>query len=335
MARSVLSQQLRAAGTPPNISYGEGFLVHDLYDPNLYDNLRRKFPMWDYVRKEAALSDYTSGFLQTAIGAARPVDKNTLTFVPTTANRSAHTPQEIKAITTDRNFGMYKRSLYNQQGNLYGDLTQKDVNDMTVAMLAEWNRQFYDGDATGSPLEFNGLKKLLLVGPTIGAGVSIVRTLQAKVVTMMNSTTKLAMPTAILANPIVAYYISQEQQKMKIGPDWVGAPSTTYIQGRPAPALDTAAGLLPIISDPFNGGIAGTNTVYPTYIYSNDLMAWEYVEPLGQNGPQPKVFEFPMTTILETPYKGIMFGALDGDGFTDNFARINFEERTTIIDPSA
>lgn len=336
-ARSIANAELKAAGAPPNISYGEGFIVHDAYERTIFDDLRRKFPMWGSGAYEnhPANSDFTTGFLQSAIGAARAVDKNTLTFSATTETRSARTPIEIKAITSDRNFGMYKRSLYSQMGSLYGDLTAKDIKDIYTAMIAEWQRQFYAGDATGSPLEFDGLKKLLATGPTISAGVSIIKTIQAKVVTMMNSTTKMVMPTHILANPVTAYQITQEQQKMKIGADWVAAPNSTFVQGVPARTLDTQAGVLPIISDPFNPVISGTTNVYSLFIVSADKLRWEYVEPLGQAGPEPKVFEFPMTTILDTPYKSIMFGALDGDGFSDHFARLNFEDRTTVIDPTA
>lgn len=334
-AQSVRIAALKAAGTPPNISYGEGFITHDAYNRTIFDDLRRKFILFFELTKHAANSDFTTGFLQSAIGAARATDKNAITFSATTATRSAHTPIEIKAITTDRNFGMYKRSLYGQMGNLYGDLTQKDISDMTVAMFAEWSRQSFNGDANAQPLEFEGLKRLIGAGVGYGATTSIVKTIQNKVVVMMNRTDKMVMPTHIIANPAIAYSITQEQAKMKIGADWVGAPSTVIVQGVPCASIDTQAGKLPIISDPFNSPLVGTNSVYPTYIASMDKLRWEFVEPLGQAGPEPKVFEFPMTNVLDTPYKGIMFGAIDGDGFADHFARLNFEERAVAVDPTA
>jgi len=334
-ARSIQKAQYRAAGTPPNVSTGEGFITHDIYDAKVFDDLLRKFLPWSIVTKHAANSDFTTGFLQSAFGAARPVDKNTLTFSATTATRTTRTPVEIKAITSDRNFGMYKRSLTEQQNNPHGDLTQKDIGDITSAMFKEWNRQFYNGTLSGDPLEFDGLKILIGSGTTVLSTASVVKAIQAKVVDMMNSSSKSVMPTHVFANPVVAYYITQEQMKMKINDNAVGAPGGVVIQGVQCATIDTQAGRLPIIADPFNSVVAGTPNVYPTHIISNDKLRWEYVEPLGQAGAEPKVFEFPMTTVLDTPYKGIMFGALDGDGFSDHFARLNVEVRTTIVDPTA
>ncbi len=334
-AHSLEIARLKAAGTPPNISYGEGFLTYDYYNPVIFDDLLRKFLVWDLLTKHPANSDFTTGFLQSAIGAARMVDKNTLTFSATTATRSAHTPIEIKAITSDRNLGMYKRSLYNQMGQRLGDLSAKDVKDILTSIFAVWNDKLYTGTVSGSATDFEGLKILIGSGTTVSATTSIVKSVQQKVVDMMNSTTKQVMPTHILANPATAYSMTQEQQKMKIGADWVGSPSTVVIQGVQLQAINTQAGLLPIIPDPFIPVTVGTPNNYPLFIISNDKLRWEYVEPLGQAGPEPKVFEFPQTTILDTPYKGIMFGALDGDGFSDHFARLNCEVRTTIVDPTA
>lgn len=335
-AASQRMMMLRAAGTPPNISYGEGFIVHDDYDKVLFDDLNRDYPMWNLIPKVPTLSDFTTGFLQSGVGAARMVDKNSIAFSATTQTRSAHTPIEIKAITTDRTFGMYKRSLYAQMGSRYGDLTQKDILDMKKAMLDVWNDKLYNGTVVGDALDFEGLKILVGSGTAVAATTSVIRAIQEAVLAMVNSSTKRVRPTAIFTNAIVSFYVKLEQLKM--GDKFVVIkPNNPGNTGEPATYIDTVVGPLPLYVDAFNSVVSGTPNTYPTFILSMDKLRWEYVEPLGNPSPEPTLFEFPMETTLDQKHKGIMFGALDGDGFSSNVhhVRLNIGARTTVVDPTA
>jgi hypothetical protein len=325
---------LRAANVPPNISYGEGFLIHDEYEPVIFDDLRREYPVWAMVKKVKAVGDWTAGFVQTGFGAARMVDKNNIDYSATTATRSARTPREIKALTSDRAFGIYGRSVYAQQGQQYGDLTQLDLNDMVVAMRKLWTDKFYNGTSSGDPLDFDGLKILCGSGSSVSASTSVIKAIRAAVITMINTTAKNVRPTHILTNAMVADFIRQEQEIMGEKMVYI-QPSDPLVQGVPVTYLDTAAGRLPVFSDPFNSVVAGTPDAYPTFIVSMDKLRWEFIEVLGSVGPEPKVVEFKQETDLSEKHKAIQFGALDGDAFSDHTVRLNIATRTTVINPTA
>lgn len=333
-AAGVPIQRVRAANVPPNISYGEGFLNHDEYETIIFDDLKRTYPIWAMINKVKAVGDWTAGFLQSAFGEARMTDKNAITFSATTATRSARTPREIKALTSDRAFGIYGRSVYAQQGSQFGDLTMKDQKDMIVAMQKLWNDKFYNGTSSGDALDFDGMKILVGSGTAVAATASVIKQIRATVVTMMNSTTKNVRPNVIFTNAMVADFIRMEQEKVGEKMVYIQPSGDPLIQGVPVSYLDTAAGRLPVFSDPFNSVVAGTPDTYPTFVGDIEKLRWEFIEVLGQAGPEPKIFEFPQETDLSQKHKAIQFGALDGDAFSTHWTRLNIGTRTVVVDPT-
>jgi hypothetical protein len=311
--------------------FANGAIVVDDFDRIIFDDLIRSFPLWGWVPKVKAVGDYTNGFLQSAMGTARFADKRNLLYSATSPTRSARTPQEMKAITRDLVMGLYDRSVYAQQGKRFGDLTAKDISDIYNSMLYTWNDAFFNGDANDDPLEFNGLKVLLAATlANVLSTVSVVKTIQEKVVAMMNSTTKDVMPTAILTNARVRQICVQEYRKAgdKM-PDLTGSRGERY------KAIDTAAGDLPLILDRFCSVIAGTPNKYPLFIVSQDKLGWYYIEPLGEAGPDPKVLQLIGTTNVDEQFKGVMFGAMDLNGAANHHAYLTVEDRTTVVDPTA
>ena len=309
--------------------FTDGALHIDDYDRVIFDDLVRTFPAWSSIGidKRPAVGDFTNGFQQTGLGTARTEDKRTLTFSATSAARSARTPQEIKAIVRDIQFGIYDRSVYKQQGQKYGDLTAKDVQDVYSSMLFKWCQLFYDGNASGTPTEFNGLKALVTSSSTCAYNVSVVKTIQERVTTMMNTTSRDCMPTDIIINARVRQLIAQEYRK-------VGdrMPEAVNTRGERVGAIDTSAGILPLHIDRFNASVAGTPVTYPTWIISRDKLSWQYIEPLNTTGPDPKLLAFNVTNVVTYQYKGFMFGALDLLGAANHHYRLNVEERTAVVD---
>ena len=102
------------------------------------------------------------------------------------------------------------------------------------------------------------------------------------------------------------------------------------------PFMDTAAGALPLIVDPWNVVLTGDTAVdkYPTWIGSGDKVSWQYIEPLGESGAEPKTFEIVVNNALDTQYKTVMFGALELLGPRTHHSRIDVENRTVAIDPT-
>jgi hypothetical protein len=332
-SRQAILDELYA--TNQNNTFANGAILVDEWDPIIFDNLLRKFPAWNYVDKRPAVGDFTNGFQQTDYGAARSADKRSLSFSATSPTRSARTPREIKAIVRDLVFGIYDRSVYAQQGKKFGDLTMKDMEDVYNSMLSTWNDLFYNGSVSGNALQFDGLKTLMTAGSatsTILANKSVIKAIQNKIVDLVK-VKKNVRPDAILVNARVKQMIADEY--LKAGAALVYIQPAGANQGQRIPTIDTAVGDLPLIVDPFNTVVSGTPDSYPTFIIQSEFLRWEYIEPLGFAGPEPKVIELPMTTAADQQYKGVQFGALDIYGVGVNHWELDVQDRTTVVDPSA
>lgn len=319
-----------------NQTLAQGAILVDEFDRIIFDDVLRNFAVWNIIDKRLAVGDFTNGFDQTAVGAARAADKRAMSYSATTETRAARTAKEVKAIVRDMTFGMYDRSVYAQQGRKFGDLDAKDVRDMVTSCLRLWSDKFYNGDTDNSALEFDGLKDSHLIGAgtTVTATTSIVKSLKQAVVDLMNSSTRGVLPTHILVNAQVREYISLEYAKAGASypMDIVQGP-----MGRTSrvATLDTAAGELPLIVDPFLTIVTSTTpSTYPTFIISADKISWQYVEPLGYAGADPKVFEIAQTNALDIQHKCVMFGALELLGSTNHHSRLNVEARTTVVNPT-
>ena len=308
--------------------FSNGALLVDDYDNVIFDDLMRAAPIWSFIDKRRAVGDFTNGFYQSALGTARFADKRSPSYSATSPTRAARTPKEIKAIWRNLEFGLYDRSVYAQQGQRFGDLTAKDTSDIVVSIMKLWNDAFYHGDAVGSPLEFSGLKTLLAPGTDVGATTSVVKSIQEHVVTMVNTSVRDVMPTHILANGRVRQIIAQEY--------FLTGEKFPYIigqKGEQIGAIDTVVGPLPIIVDPYNSVDVATPNVYPTYIVSADKLSWQYIEPLGYAGADPKVFQIALTNTIVQQFTGCMFGALELLGTSDHHLRLNVADRAVVITP--
>ena len=97
--------------------------------------------------------------------------------------------------------------------------------------------------------------------------------------------------------------------------------------------IPTSVGMLPLFPDPFNAAIAGTPLVYPTFILTEDLISWQYVEPLGEATSEPRTFEIALANDLDQEYKSVMFGALDFLGGTNHHKYVQITDRSAVVSP--
>lgn len=313
--------------------FGPGALIIDWYDPLIYDPLYRKYLLFNRINKIKAPGDTTGGFDQTAYGTARAADKRAMSFSATNPTRAERTRRTVKCICKDISFGAYDLSLAQQQGNQWGDLQAKDVQDEKNACLKLWSRLFYEGDIDNSALEFDGLRKLLNAGHVdIASSVSILDTLWSNIATMVSGSDEEVMPSAIYVNGMVRHMIAQEL--LTIGEKQL--PTITIFVGNTPLVVDqiwTPAGILPLIVDPFNKALSGTPVTYPTFVVSEDKLSWQYVEVLGAAGAEPKTYEISLTNALDRQYKTVMFGAEELLGGTAHHMRFDVVTRTSPVKP--
>jgi hypothetical protein len=320
-----VNQDLQAANY-----FGNGALLVDEYDPQIMDDVRRVSILWNRIDKRLAPGETTNGFQQTAIATATARARRALSFSSTGPTRAARTPQTVKAIAADTTFGIFDRSVYQQQGRRYGNLEQKDVQDLKTACIREWARQAYNGDEDYDGNEFNGLKDLIGAGSSIGASTSIIVGICEALISMTNSDDVVVMPTGIYTNARVVFCANLEL--LKVGDRLMYAPIKVGDSVFDTAQLATPVGFMPLIADVFNGVVVGTPNVYPTFILSEDKLSWQYVEVLGAPGADPQTYEIALTTALDLQYKTLMFGALDILGVSNSHhVRLNIADRSTII----
>lgn len=320
-------------GLQASTTFANGAILIDEYDNLVFDDLRRNFPVWNRIDNRLAPGETTGGFDLTAMATARSAAVRNLSFSATSPTRSARTRRDIKAIVCDLSFTMFDRSVYQQQGRRFGNLEQKDINDLMNACFTQWNTLFYTGDATGTPVQFDGLRNLVTASATVLSTTSIVLAINDRITQMINQTSKIVRPTAIYTNAVIQFRI--EQELLKMGHKLVYAPIQVGQSVFQVAQISTPVGMLPLIVDPFNSSVAGTPTVYPTFIADESKLSWQYVEPLGAAGPEPKTFEISLANDLDQEYKSVMFGALELLGGTSHHYRLNIQDRTTVVDPSA
>lgn len=309
-------------------NFVDGAIIIDEYDDVVFDDVLRRFPVWSRVDKREAPGETTGGFDQTAVGAARSADPRSLGFTAVSPTRSARTRKDIRAIVMNRTFGMFDLSVGRMQGRY--ELKDTDVRDLVTGCMQKWNAEFYEGDNSLDTTEFSGLRKLLGAGTDIAATASIANGLDDQIITMLNTDNRDIMPTAIYCNAKVIQMLAREYEK--VGDKLQSGPWTVNGNTRQVYLFPSSAGFLPLIEDKYNKAIAGTPDVYPTFIVSEDKLSWQYVEPIGYPGPDPKTFEINLQNDLDQDYTCVMFGALELLGGTTHHVRMNVEYRSTVVD---
>ena len=313
-------------------SFVDGGIIIDEFDDDIFDDVLRNYILWGRVDKRPAPGETTGGFDQTAVGDASSRDPRTLTFSAISASRNARSRKTIKAIVANREFTLFDRSVVQQQGRPFSDLTSKDVQDLVTANLRKWSSEVYEGDSGSDSTEFDGLRTLLNGDiRTIIATDSIANGLDDIIVEMTNRSDRDVMPTAIYTNAKVVQHLIREFEAVgdKLRTEQIlvnGSPRQMFM-------LPTAIGMLPLIPDRFNRSVAGTPLLFPTFIVTEDLLSWQFVRVLGNPSPDPTTFEIALTNTLNQQFATLMFGAMELLGGTVHHKYVRVETRTTIVSP--
>ncbi len=316
-------------------TFQPGAIIIDWYDSIIFDPLRRKFVLWDRIDKRVAPGETTGGFSQTAMGTARFANRRSLGYSASNPTRSERTRRDIKAIVKNIEFGLFDQSVGSLRTQPFGTLEAKDVQDQTNCVFNLWNLKMYEGRILSDPLEFDGLREILGAGTTVLSTASIIDAINYQIAAMMDAANPdtIVLPTAIYVNGMVQYMIGQELLALGMS---VTPQMNIFVGGNPmsVTALNTPAGTLPVIVDPFNRKVAGTPDTYPAFILSEDKISYQYVPVAGTQGPDPKTIELPTTNTMQRQYATVSFGALELLGGTTHHKRLNVQYRSTVVKPA-
>jgi hypothetical protein len=169
---------------------------------------------------------------------------------------------------------------------------------------------------TPTTLEYMGLLRQITNTAQVGIGASIIDALKQKVAVMFANPTFKVRPTAIYINPILGDFIDREAKAMAI------KMSEMVVGGVTVTAIETQAGRLPLIPDPylpattdnsfgFTAPGAG-NSNYFAVIVTEPWIEMPYVNPNGSKDPQ--LFQLGLLAGLQKQFVGVWFNCVIAKG---------------------
>ncbi|HDR8003422.1 TPA: hypothetical protein QCY70_004937 [Bacillus cereus] len=316
-----MSTNLNAQFTDLNAAtqFYSGGIEIDMFQTEITDLVRRAGVLGQRIQYVPATGSISNFFEQTTISEGQFSDPRNISAsmtIPTRVQKSVM----VKAITNRVDYGLFEMETVGQQG-VFAQLKAKDLSDMVQGMLRLRDKGLWTGTdvvagaqtGNGTTTQYVGLLKQITKSATIAKDASIVDGLRTEVAKLMADPNFELRPTAIYINPLALDYLEQEVKNSNNAVKFVSTDMATVGAGISVAGLQTAAGLLPIIPEPFLPVDASINGVaaagaglhnYPFAIVTEDLIEFHYV-----GSKAPRVFQLGTQANLQENYVGVMFGA--------------------------
>lgn len=295
-----------------------GAIIVNEYESEIADIVRRNSVFIQRVMAPPASGAPHRYFEQTGIVAATFTDPRNITPTPggpTRVERSA----ALKAITAQSNFGLFDVQVTQQQGN-FAYVEAQDINDITNGITVKAAANVWNGSDTSlttpTTVEYMGLLRQITNTAQVAIGASIIDALKQKVAVMFANATYGVRPTAIYINPILGDFIDREAKAMAM------KMSEMVVGGVTVTAIETQAGRLPLIPDPFLPATTDTsygfttpgsgNSNYFAVIVTEPWVEMPYINPNGSKDPQ--IFQLGLLAGLQRQFVGVWFNTVIAKG---------------------
>lgn len=298
---------------------GNGAIEINMYETEILDMLRRESVFRQRIREVPATGHPHRYFEQTAIGLGAFSDPRTLLTTPTGPTR-VERPIMIKALTNQVNLTLFDVQVTQQQG-IFTALESKDIEDCVNGIIVTAAQAYWTGTDTSlvtpTTIQYVGLLTQITLQATIAPGASIVDGIKAMVARMMANQTFKPRPTAIYLNPVLGHYLDTEAKANNI------TLTTAVVAGVTVKAIETQAGPLPLIADPylssatsaaygFGAPPAGTVN-YFCVIVTENMVERIYISG-ASNNPNPQLFRLGLINSLQGQYVAVQFDAVLAKG---------------------
>jgi len=303
---------------------GNGAIEINKYENEIYDIVRRTSEFLNRIDVKPATGHPHRYFEETAIGVAGWTDPRNIT-PSTTGPTRVERPAMIKAITAQTNLSLFDVDVTRQQGQ-FASVEAKDIADIINAIVLTEASGVWAGTDTSLSLptttQYVGLLTQITTQATVASGASIIDALKAQVALLVANQTYVIRPTAIVVNPVLGDYIDREAKAGQLTMDKV-----TLTAGVQVMALQTQAGLLPLISDPFMPTTGTSTSAYgfsatPSNLkgyYAVILCEKEIEMPVihgGDGNLKPRLFQLGLLAGLQGQYVGVHFNCVIAKGAT-------------------
>lgn len=299
---------------------GNGAVFVPEFQSEITDIIRRAGVLGQRINYVPTLGSPARWLDQTAIADGQFTDPRTITPTSTSPTRVEKSAL-IKAVTNRIDYSIFDLEVYAQQGSLFGQLKSKDLHDMLVGMTRLRDKALWNGNDTmsgsqvgaGTTTQYVGLLNQISKNTVIASGQSIIDNIRTQVAQLVADANYDFRPTGIYVNPLLLDYIEQEAKNSQNAMRYIASNFTEVKVGLSVQGIYTAAGLLPLIPEPFlamDATIPGVAAApngqhnYPFAIVQEDLIDFLYV-----TSKDPRVFMLGRQSGLQESFVGIQFGA--------------------------
>lgn len=295
---------------------GTGAIETNRYESEIVDIVRRNSVTLSRTPRVLATGHPTRYFEQLAVAGGSFSDPRAITTSvsgPTRVERAAY----IKAIVGQSNLSLFDVDVTRQQGQ-FAAIEAKDVQDIATGVVLTSAKAFWTGTDTSliepTTVQYVGALTQITQQSTVAPGASIIDGIKAQVAAMVANTTFVVKPTAIYVNPILGDYIDREAKAAKIELGTVNIAAGVTVN-----SINTQAGVLPLIPDPFLASWSGSsygfgsppsgNNTYAAVIVSEDMIEMPVIA--GADGNlNPRLFQLGLVGDLQAKYIAVQFDAL-------------------------
>lgn len=295
-----------------------GAIVINDYEAEIADIVRRESIFIDRVPSPPASGSPHRYFEQTAIVTGGFTDPHNISPTPGGATRVERSAA-LKAITAQSNFGLFDVQVTQQQGR-FAYVEGTDINDIANGCIVTAASAVWNGNDTSltapSTIQYMGLLKQISNTSQVAIGASIIDALKQKVAVMFSNQTFKVRPTAIYINPVLGDFIDREAKAMAM------KLSEVVVGGVTVTAIETQAGRLPLIPDPYLPATTDTsfgfttpgasNSNYFAVIVTEPWIEMAYINPNGDKNPQ--LFQLGLLAGLQKQFVAVWFNNVIAKG---------------------
>lgn len=251
------------------------------FEPEILDMTRKRSIAMLRTKTRLATGHPTRYWEKTALSnTANFVDPRNLTHLlnstPTRVERAAN----IKGMMNGIQFGLFDRKVTKQQGK-FENLMSEDMQDMVMDLIRLQDRKFWTGAAANlmaASAEYCGVLTQIQRTATIPVGSTVrisqaIKTEVAKLAALVEYDVK---PSIIFMNPMTLDILENEELNAE---DKVKFYDVEVVSGIKVIGIMTAAGILPIVCDPYIPvEDATTKYNHKIVVATEDLIERQYVD---------------------------------------------------------
>jgi hypothetical protein len=299
---------------------GNGAIIVPEFQPEITDLVRRAGVLGARIEHVPATGSISRWFDEVSISDGQYTDPRSIAPTATSPVR-VEKSLVVKAITNRIDYSLFDLETVGQQAEVFAQLKGKDMKDMVNGMLRLRDKGLWSGSDTvngaqvgaGTSQQYVGLLNQISKTMTIASGNSIVDAIRTQVAQLVADPDYVLNPTAVYLNPLALDFLEMEVKNSNTAVRFVATDLTNVKAGLSVMGIQTAAGLLPLIPEPFLAidatipGIAAApsgQANYPFAILTEDLLEMHYI-----GSKDPRVFQLGRVSNLNESYVGIHFAA--------------------------